>query len=625
MRWIIIIFLIFIANISLAQYSSITIDSTCEIFNSYKWRTNASFLSVNTNSCNTNEFYITNDINYHANFLHTKDTIIFNNDCLEFMGEFEYNYDGRADGITFFFASAGFNNPGTGLNLGLDPSLKGLVLNIDLYKNSGSWDTTVNHKLITLAYLDGFNGYQELNTRNIIGNPIITPLLPNRYYKFKLHYQNGLTHVYLDNNLIIAGSVALNNTFGTFGFTGSTGGFASIQKVKNVRIDFQANSLTKVAYDTICEADAFTYLFKNRPLPNTAPGNYVFLDTFTSVLGGCDSIVTLNLHIKTSPTSNLTDTICSRNLPYIIGDSILTQGGSYRIVMLSNTDCDSILHLNLVVLDDPIIHTTLFTGCDSVFYNNAWYKNSFMISDTIFNSFGCDSVIYQNKVVINHPDFDTITKMICPGDSFVFDGKIYTQSGIYAHRFTNQNGCDSLVKLNLLISLRPNIQINHLANPHFCDGDTIFLQATGAEVYIWEGYLFDINNDIAKAVVFAPIENKFIVKGRNSYGCEHTTTVTYTANYCCDYYTPNAFTPNDDGLNDVYKILVPGMPKKYKLLIFNRYGQIVFESVKPNEGWDGYINGKAAELGVYYYLLETQCGSDVNESIIQKGELTLIR
>lgn len=70
-------------------------------------------------------------------------------------------------------------------------------------------------------------------------------------------------------------------------------------------------------------------------------------------------------------------------------------------------------------------------------------------------------------------------------------------------------------------------------------------------------------------------------------------------------YIPNSFTPNDDGLNNVYKPYIEGY-SKYRMIIFNRWGEILFESTDPKIGWDGTYLKKDCQQDVYvaiFYLL----------------------
>jgi gliding motility-associated-like protein len=91
----------------------------------------------------------------------------------------------------------------------------------------------------------------------------------------------------------------------------------------------------------------------------------------------------------------------------------------------------------------------------------------------------------------------------------------------------------------------------------------------------------------------------------------------------CTFNIPNAFSPNGDGLNDVLLPVYRGQLDKYSLNIFNRLGQRVFSSSKPEEGWDGNINGQPADIGVYFYNCLFYCplGGYIN----RKGDVSLIR
>jgi gliding motility-associated-like protein len=71
-----------------------------------------------------------------------------------------------------------------------------------------------------------------------------------------------------------------------------------------------------------------------------------------------------------------------------------------------------------------------------------------------------------------------------------------------------------------------------------------------------------------------------------------------------DVFIPNAFTPNDDGLNDVFLPVFSIIPQEYKLIIYDRQGLRVFVSTSVDKGWDGTINGTKAAEGVYMYFIE---------------------
>lgn len=88
-------------------------------------------------------------------------------------------------------------------------------------------------------------------------------------------------------------------------------------------------------------------------------------------------------------------------------------------------------------------------------------------------------------------------------------------------------------------------------------------------------------------------------------------------------FVPNAFTPNADNRNDVFKPILSFTPSQFLLTIQNRWGNILFESVDPRIGWDGTIKGnKPAPEGIYIYFLRVV--SDQGEIIEKNGHITLI-
>jgi gliding motility-associated-like protein len=86
---------------------------------------------------------------------------------------------------------------------------------------------------------------------------------------------------------------------------------------------------------------------------------------------------------------------------------------------------------------------------------------------------------------------------------------------------------------------------------------------------------------------------------------------------------PSAFSPNNDNINDVLYAVGKSI-ENLSFKIFNRWGQIVFQSNNLSNGWDGKINGKDAEEGVYIYSIMASSLSD-GHVLSQTGNITIIR
>lgn len=118
----------------------------------------------------------------------------------------------------------------------------------------------------------------------------------------------------------------------------------------------------------------------------------------------------------------------------------------------------------------------------------------------------------------------------------------------------------------------------------------------------------------------------FTVELYDDHGCSHTDTVSvHVEQVICgepNIFVPNVFTPNGDGINDV--LLVKGeWITNLSLMIFDRWGEKVFESDSLTFGWDGCYKGVPCTPGVYYYSLEVSCQG--GKKYIKGGDITLLK
>jgi gliding motility-associated-like protein len=92
----------------------------------------------------------------------------------------------------------------------------------------------------------------------------------------------------------------------------------------------------------------------------------------------------------------------------------------------------------------------------------------------------------------------------------------------------------------------------------------------------------------------------------------------------CSVFIPNAFTPNGDGSNDVFRPVFKCVAKNYKLKIYDRYGSVIFETRKINEGWNGKKINSELPNGVYVWLME-YTNPNTKQTILKNGTVALIR
>jgi gliding motility-associated-like protein len=92
----------------------------------------------------------------------------------------------------------------------------------------------------------------------------------------------------------------------------------------------------------------------------------------------------------------------------------------------------------------------------------------------------------------------------------------------------------------------------------------------------------------------------------------------------CKVYVPSAFTPNNDGLNDLFRVTGTEVISEFELMIFNRWGELIFKTTDKTKGWDGKLKGASLSTGTFVYLLKYKDNtSGKSESL--KGTVVLIR
>lgn len=313
-----------------------------------------------------------------------------------------------------------------------------------------------------------------------------------------------------------------------------------------------------------------------------ASGTYY--DTISNNVG-CDSAIRVNLTLYNSVSSSVIVTACD-SLVSPSGRYTWYGSGSYRDTLTTSNGCDSILLITLTIINSST-STLNVVACDSMVSpstNYTWYVSG-TYYDTLVNVAGCDSIIRVN-LIIHYTNSSIVNIATC--DSLVSPSGLYTYytSGVYNDTLTNANGCDSIITLNVTITTQ--IQIAY--KDTLCDS---LLSPSGTKWWYTSGVHYD--------TIFNPS------------GCDTVYVIDLTE-YCdMKFIIPQFYSPNGDGIND--KWVIPNIdqfPNNVK--IFNRWGSVVFQMDNYDNSWGGETNKGLSvssddgtlPSGTYFYIVEVE-------------------
>jgi gliding motility-associated-like protein len=149
--------------------------------------------------------------------------------------------------------------------------------------------------------------------------------------------------------------------------------------------------------------------------------------------------------------------------------------------------------------------------------------------------------------------------------------------------------------------------------------------ADGGISYTWSPQLYITRTSNGKITVRPPQTTTYYVQGKNASGCTGTDSVTVSFIREGDQklFVPDAFSPNGDGLNEVFRPVFTGPAARYVFSIYNRWGQLIFQSKTPGVGWNGKYRSTLQPKDVYVYYIIAEGGC--NGKFEQKGTFVLIR
>lgn len=334
----------------------------------------------------------------------------------------------------------------------------------------------------------------------------------------------------------------------------------------------------------------------------------------------------------------------STSLPRVLSDS-----GSHIITLFRNNCSYNDTHtLNLIQRDLSVYGPGLLCKDDSGLYyinrqfNSMLWNTGSTDSFTVFRSEGKLKVTVDNGACIisdsmeverfNLPPFISGGSTVCPDDSILLQTTYFGANITWS---TGDTGSTTWIKAPgqyiLTVErggceLTDTVQVGTVIVPQFrfpndtalCRGDTAFITGSSwpGSIYLWH----DGTNDTFKHITQ---NGTYWLTISNVCGYATDTFNVLFGDCDCISYIPNAFTPNnEDGLNDFFGPTYCPL-RDFKMIIFDRWGEIIFETNDLNRLWDGTYNGVPVMEGVFGYLIQYV---DVRgDRVNAKGNVTVIR
>ena len=231
---------------------------------------------------------------------------------------------------------------------------------------------------------------------------------------------------------------------------------------------------------------------------------------------------------------------------------------------------------------------------------------------------------------------DTI---LCPGELFQlvatttgisyvwqdgFEGPIYTvsEAGVYEVMITGACGEVGSAMIEVLYD-ENQLDLNLGVDTLVCEKDGLYIldaSTPNATNYSWGDGSTNSSLQVSESGQYTvTISDNCNVK-------IDSITIEFTNCTICEFYIPNAFSPDFNGHNDIFHAYSNCELENFSMKIFNRWGALVFESKNANTGWDGMFKNKVVPEGVYVYLVEFEVNQK-SETLTKKisGDVTVVK
>jgi gliding motility-associated-like protein len=195
-------------------------------------------------------------------------------------------------------------------------------------------------------------------------------------------------------------------------------------------------------------------------------------------------------------------------------------------------------------------------------------------------------------------------------------------------------GCPNALLDTFTVRVLPKINVFAGNDTSIVEGQPLVLQATAdssVTSYLWtpatglnDPTLLQPTATITDAMLNGFYYLTYTIAVKNAIGCSASDAIVVRIfKTGPSIFVPNAFTPNNDGINDVLRPILAGFKRLDYFMVYNRFGQLLYQTQRPGEGWDGTFKGMPQDSNTFVYMVQAV---DYTGLVVQqKGSFILIR
>lgn len=381
--------------------------------------------------------------------------------------------------------------------------------------------------------------------------------------------------------------------------------------------------------------DGFQSALPAAPHVYASKGNYLISLWVNSDMN-CKDTTSLNISVYESPKAH-----------FIVNDSVQCLNEN-RFILSDNSTSGTPLtyqwsadNININSTSNLSQHSFLSAGNHSF---SLVVKNSDLCSDTayrqvlvelspVFELQGDSSICVHDKLNLQaFPStyvYDWFFRQITLNNSNQFTDSADVD-GIFNVSVIAKasNGCNDTMLQKVVFNQLPVPEIGSFKNlsPDGLFLEMTFLDNTPGNIISRRWLFSDGNSDTAEKVALffndsVTLTTKLIVKDEN--GCEGEVSIKEFLTLPNQYFLPNSITPNGDQINDEFKLVGFVNFKSYSLKVYNRWGEMMFNSIDPKQGWNGTFMGEIVPMGSYIYIMEFEDWT--GKKVELKGFVSILR